>query len=119
MTLKLKPAIKARWLEALRSGKIKQARSALRKGDSMCCLGVLCNLHAEDHPDFAAGQHNKRVYDDQDQVPSLRVLKWAFEDWKEYGAEAVYLPGMEASLAEKNDQGASFKQIADLIEKHL
>lgn len=33
-----------RWLTALRSGKYSQAREALKKGDSFCCLGVLCDV---------------------------------------------------------------------------
>ena len=35
------PAIKKRWLEALRSGKYKQAQGKLHDGKRFCCLGVL------------------------------------------------------------------------------
>ena len=41
-------AIKAKWIRALRSGKYRQARMALRcvrrDGPTYCCLGVLCNV---------------------------------------------------------------------------
>jgi hypothetical protein len=32
-----------KWVEALLSGKYKQARGALRKGNAFCCLGVACD----------------------------------------------------------------------------
>ena len=35
---------KAKWVEALRSGKYKQGRGQLRLGDTYCCLGVLCDI---------------------------------------------------------------------------
>lgn len=43
------PALKKRWVEALRSGKYAQAREALRKYEGgeiagYCCLGVLCDV---------------------------------------------------------------------------
>lgn len=41
--------LKTKWLEALRSGKYKQGRSALRTiQDEFCCLGVLCDIVAPD-----------------------------------------------------------------------
>jgi hypothetical protein len=37
--------LKQKWVEALRSGKYKQGKQALRnKADCYCCLGVLCEL---------------------------------------------------------------------------
>ena len=37
--------IKRLWVKALRSGKYRQARGALRKNTgAMCCLGVLCEI---------------------------------------------------------------------------
>ena len=45
----MNPEIKAKWVAALRSGEYKQAKGQLRIGNSFCCLGVLCNLHAQAH----------------------------------------------------------------------
>jgi hypothetical protein len=43
----MKPEVKTKWVEALRSGKYKQAEGVLRDEDgSMCCLGVLCDILA-------------------------------------------------------------------------
>lgn len=37
--------LKVKWLKALRSGEIQQARFSLRREHgSMCCLGVLCKV---------------------------------------------------------------------------
>ena len=33
-----------KWIDALRSGKYKQGRGQLVKGDRYCCLGVLCDV---------------------------------------------------------------------------
>jgi hypothetical protein len=41
--------IAKKWVEALRSGKYKRATHRLRANeDSFCCLGVLCDLYAEE-----------------------------------------------------------------------
>jgi hypothetical protein len=54
----IKQAIMKRWVKALRSGKYRQTREQLRAADAegqptdgFCCLGVLCDLFAKDHPD--------------------------------------------------------------------
>ena len=36
------PALKAKWVEALRSGEYEQGRGALLRDGRYCCLGVLC-----------------------------------------------------------------------------
>jgi hypothetical protein len=35
---------KAKWVEALRSGKYNQGMGRLRSGDRYCCMGVLCDV---------------------------------------------------------------------------
>lgn len=41
----MKAELKAKWVEALRSGKYEQGHSALRNHDNkFCCLGVLCDV---------------------------------------------------------------------------
>lgn len=41
----MKPSIKKRWLEALRSGKYQQGKGVLLDKDhNFCCLGVLCDI---------------------------------------------------------------------------
>lgn len=112
----MKPAIAKAWREALRSGKYKQATGALRRntntgGSSFCCLGVLCNMHAEAHPKIAATQTNPGRYLDQGGYLPFQVQRWA-------GIKSSGAWFGESSLARANDRGASFETIADLIAKH-
>ena len=58
----MKAKIRKLWQAELRSGKIKQARGQLRTKKGMCCLGVLCNLHAQAHPKIAAMQTDPEEY---------------------------------------------------------
>lgn len=37
--------LRERWIAALRSGQYIQGRHQLRKNDTFCCLGVLCDLY--------------------------------------------------------------------------
>jgi hypothetical protein len=115
--LKLKPAVKAKWVKALRSRKYKQATGQLRTPDNaFCCLGVLCNLHALEHPEYARGQINKTRYGGNANMPPKFVEEWAgFEDT----LPLVKIDGIWGSLASHNDSGVSFKKIADAIEEQL
>jgi len=40
----MKADLKAKWVEALRSGKYEQGRGALLNDGKYCCLGVLCEV---------------------------------------------------------------------------
>lgn len=40
----MSPEVKAKWVDALRSGEYEQGQNRLRTKDSFCCLGVLCDL---------------------------------------------------------------------------
>jgi len=111
----MKAKIKRLWVKALRSGQYKQTENALRdKGNAFCCLGVLCNLHAQAHPKFAAKQRVPEAYDGEEAYPSERVQKWAGLD-----SNDPWINEMSTTLATLNDDGRSFNEIADVIEKHL
>lgn len=93
--------LKKKWIEALRSGKYEQAKGVLRNGDAYCCLGVLCSLDPE------------------------------FRDWAQYSQSVSAppvartglcgggFPSPALQLAEMNDKGATFDEIANHIEAHL
>lgn len=40
----MKADLKAKWIDALRSGKYEQGRGALLNDGKYCCLGVLCEV---------------------------------------------------------------------------
>ena len=115
-------AIKKQWIKALRSGEYKQNQGALRDGDSFCCLGVLCNLHAQAHPEIAEKQESKLSYMGSQQLMHREVADWAgipghLRVFNGITVDVKLPSGI--SLAELNDMGKSFKQIANLIDRHL
>lgn len=105
---KMDPALKANWVEALRSGEYEQARGALSDGNGFCCLGVLCKIRGL----TIGADDNNSVIDDAGEdvgyTPITRLL----------GGAKYY------ELTERNDgsmshKAHSFSQIADYIEANL
>lgn len=114
--------IKAEWVAALRSGEYKQGRGHLRDvEDNFCCLGVLCNLHAQHHPDIAKTHFNKSFYMNEGTTLPLAVLQWAGLDSSDPIVDGHFLStwndGLNTSL--RHVDPLNFEQIADLIEKNL
>ena len=97
------------WLKALRSGKFTQGYGELRNGRGgvtrHCCLGVLCELIAEDGgPQFDS--YGLFMGDEAELTPP--VLKFmGLSDTQ------------EQSLIRRNDECQPFKQIADHIEHSI
>lgn len=114
----MKPEIKKLWVDALRSGEYKQAKHKLRttKG-SFCCLGVLCNLHAQAHPEIATEQKKATVYMGESQFLPLEVVNWA--KLPSYGGARVTINSTKMQLTAHNDDGRTFLEIADAIEEQL
>ncbi len=68
------PDVREKWVAALTSGRYEQIRGQLRFRDAFCCLGVLCDLHAQETGnDWQRGG----TYLGQERMPSLEVLAWA------------------------------------------
>ena len=109
--------IKARWLKALRSGRYKQAKEQLRTGFqpgpySYCCLGVLCDLARKSGiGEWDDGKFNGHAGD----LPEV-VVDWA--GLESSNPEVMTRAGIDY-LANLNDGGRTFKQIANYIEKSL
>ena len=116
----MKERIKKLWLKALRSGQYKQAIGTLTDGKGFCCLGVLCNIHAKETGRTWKEQANgDPKYLSADTVLPYTVRKWAGLKEENPLVDDVRNPGYKADLAEMNDEEASFKTIADAIEKSL
>ena len=107
----MKPEIAKKWIAALRSGEYKQARGHLRVGSNFCCLGVLCNLHAQAHPKIAARQTNPDLYMGYSGCLPATVQAWS-------GMISANGALLNDTLANRNDAGDSFHKIANFIEKH-
>jgi hypothetical protein len=95
------------WIRALRGGKFKQGRCALRSlNDKYCCLGVLCDLVASHSWERTEGMYTHK---NNTWIPALSVLK------------TVGLPPPQINILVIMNDGKkrSFKSIANYIEKHL
>lgn len=99
--------LKAKWVEALRSGKYKQGRDGLRSTSGQhCCLGVLCDVI---NP---AGWSSPREFifeGDQREMFLPDALA------KRFGIEFE----TQSELAALNDDGTPFAAIADWIEQNI
>lgn len=112
----MNPEIKAKWVEALRSGEYKQARIRLRTADGFCCLGVLCDLHARETKGEWVERRASFFYDGQRVFLPQKVADWAGLA----GLDPVVLAGGRSHhLSKLNDVGTPFSAIADYIEREL
>lgn len=111
--------IKARWVDALRSGDYKQGTGALRsKDDEFCCLGVLMDLAVK-----AGVLEEPRLYglDEAYYYEGYaasdlhsKVMEWAGIN------RSGYIKGANISLIELNDAyRLSFEHIAIVIEEEF
>ncbi len=121
----MKKSIAMAWAKLLESGEIKQAKGQLRNNrNAMCCLGALCNMHAEANPKFAVKQKMKTYYDGNKEILPESVQRWAgfhvdncngsLENKKDFQTSK----GSFGCLAAANDKGVEFPEIAALIRKH-
>jgi hypothetical protein len=100
----VKQEIAKQWCEALRSGKYKQGKGALRCGDSFCCLGVLCDIG--NLPDWR----------ERCTLPK-HIREWSGMQSKD--GTYRYDHNHTATLAWLNDEESkTFAEIADIIEKN-
>lgn len=99
-----------KWVEALRSGKFKQANGVLwaapglgRKHETFCCLGVYCRLVDPKFPRAADYEALHTAVFPENVRPKSPIPEMA-----------------QGSFAALNDDfGWSFKRIATLIEKNI
>lgn len=125
----MKKEIADRWIELLESG-LGQTRSALKRyhldAPRYCCLGVLCELAVQDGiveerlvssaPKIAKFGAVDNPGDESVIVLPAAVMKWAgiATDIGEFDAgERV-----RQNLANLNDSGQSFREIAEVIRQH-
>lgn len=126
----MNPEKKTRWVERLRSGTRKQGTGVLHRRlageDFYCCLGVLCELAIEDGIDLRVspeptGDENPRgalviSYDGYEDFLPPKVVEWAGLR----GGNPLTTQRMEdtrLTLSYLNDNGKSFREIADIIER--
>ena len=108
--------VKQKWVSALRSGDYQQTQNYLHKEDGFCCLGVLCDLYGKEHNVEwkLADSGNNCEFQDHPAFPPFSVVEWA-----DTGSSNPYICSRSLTLGELNDNGYTFNEIADIIEKHL
>jgi hypothetical protein len=126
VVVKLPADIKAKWLEALRSGRYKQGRTYLRNADNeFCCLGVLCDIIDPTRWELLS---QGKAYKWDDEVGVLPVSlreKWGMN--KNISISPMEIPRTPtcawesvSCLTECNDYARfDFNEIASIIEKDL
>jgi hypothetical protein len=115
---KMNSEVKKLWIAALLSGDYNQGTGQLRDVDNnFCCLGVLCNIHAQLHPEFAAKQMYQTQYGHQGSLLPIIVEHWAGVDKYSNGSHPHTLASMNDG--EMGHHQHSFKEIAKYIQKNL
>ncbi len=109
------------WVKALRSGEYEQTECSLRDNIGYCCLGVACDLYNNHFPNDLL-----EIYVDED-----RGQVYVYDNCATYLPEKVRIAlGLQTiegrmrnynlieinSLSLMNDRGATFNDIADMIE---
>lgn len=109
---KLPEDFKQKWIAALRSGEYKQGQySLLDEQDRMCCLGLAGILCGADK-NYIRG---KAYFDSDQNHAETRVLP---PDGYPEILDPSKFPTY-STLAQMNDHGKSFSEIADYIEANL
>ena len=102
---------KKAWVAALRSGKYKQGVGYLCFYGDYCCLGVLCEVQSRPNQPT----ETTIIFD-----YSEMALSRANPLYGKLGAEGDLPDGVDwkglSNLAKINDDGATFSEIADIID---
>jgi hypothetical protein len=118
--------IKTLWIKALKSGEFKQCKGYLAKDGKYCALGVLSVLALLEGACTYDEANGVGAFDNVRYRLSYGVMRWAEiaqdnERFLNPGELSVVInvQGFTTSVMELNDDGKSFKQIAELIERYL
>ena len=140
--MKIKAEDKAKWLEALESGKYKQAMGALYRPETehasgFCCLGVLqhCTMDGMVETGKLGDAH---MYNGLPSIAYAHRHGWKLDDWISYESNtykaqrvpkrdrencfkqlAIGADPMLERLIDMNDSGESFNDIAAYIRENV
>jgi hypothetical protein len=122
----MNPEIRKLWVEKLRDPETKQGRGHLKdEVGGLCCLGVLTELwrQSEDNTEGFDWIGNASCQPLNPCAMGSGYLRQQVIEWAGLRSNnpILHLSKSEGSnsLAGLNDNGCTFLQIADLIEKHL
>jgi hypothetical protein len=109
----MNPEVKAKWLEALRSGKYIRTAGELRSPtNGYCCLGVLCDIYDPSKWKQTRGWY---TYSSRDGESSMAYLIQEVRDWSKLSKANQH------TLSNINDSPDSieFDRVIDYIEAKL
>jgi len=124
--------IKQMWVDALRFGNYEHGRGALCVDGQYCCLGVLCDLAEKagivkvhnlsieqvEHLSLDSDSSNVLEYYEGTSFSALD-LPSVVTGWAGLLKNDPHIFSQGVSLSRLNDQGKSFAEIADFIEREL
>ena len=135
----MNPEIREQWAKDLESGDYPQGRGFLRTDGGFCCLGVLCEQAvragvisrfgldenpytaepAEDVSDGSASVYGTSLESPENSMAylPLKLIRWA--DLNYADPHVICETDEETTLAELNDRGTSFGEIARLVREQL
>jgi len=125
--------VKEAWVNALRSGKYEQGSERLRSVSGYCCLGVLCDIYAQEHNtewEFRGNEEtNLQPMDYWYYEGESEFLPESVMDWAELKTNNPQLRvdvedgednwNYKEGVSNLNDSGYTFTTIANLIEAQL
>lgn len=89
----------------------RQAIGRLRDGDAYCCMGVACDIDA---PGKDGRWYHDHYYGNRECAPKMVTDRYGWDHRNGALSEV-----RDVSLTELNDKGASFDEIASVIEAGL
>jgi hypothetical protein len=114
---RLREDVKIPWIKYLRENPDKQGTGYLERNGKMCCLGVLCKIQNRPFTE----ENGATVFDLSSGVLSpSNPLYCLLEHNGDLGIPVDFVgEGLSRNLATLNDWGATFDEIAWLIEEIL
>ncbi len=126
VTKKQREQLRKNWVKALRSGKYKQTKGVLcnARTGGHCCLGVACRVFDKMFPktleikDIVARGKLATHFDGEYQYLPTKVINALGIETKsgQFHDPSAKYHWESSELTDWNDNGKSFKRIADLIE---
>lgn len=107
----MNPKLVKEWCAALRSGEYKQISGTLHKDGGFCCLGVLADIGLDAFWVRGPEESWYLSQDDRYRIGLARIM-FLNRHFKMLGLN----PDTADELADLNDNGASFNDIANRIE---
>jgi hypothetical protein len=141
----MKKEVAKKWIQALRSGKYKQGKGFLKHYNNKnepryCCLGVLCELYNNTMKKNHKKTLEVKTCDDDDSLKhgyvrfsgkdgsSATTLPASVKNWSginsvtgtfKYNTNNRWEDINTECLSDMNDDGITFKAIANAIEKNM